>query len=209
MNIFNRFIQTKKGIAAIEFALIAPLFCILLTGVVEVSNFVYADIKAKNAAGTMVNLLNQQEQLTSPDIEQLTKIVPKILSPIALTNTDYRVIITSMQQDKPGLDPNNPSQMLVNFPYVFWQEAYGEPSIISPKYTYIKGGDEKANAIAKDAVEGFEFKDSDQIIYVEIGIKYNPLLTGGYAPQSLSVIKHAFFGRPRKGAYALRPDELE
>jgi Flp pilus assembly pilin Flp len=206
MNIFKSFKKSCEGVAAIEFALVAPLLCILLLGTIEVSNFVYADIKTRSALTTLTSIFDQQEQLISSDIKTITEIVPKILEPITITAAEYVVIITSIQQNKPEEANGVPK---VNFPYVFWQETHGNASLLTSDFTYNKGAGDEANRVSATALRDFTFSDGDQIIFVEIAMKYNPLTTGGYAPKTLSLLSHKFFSRPRKGSYAMRPDELE
>jgi hypothetical protein len=94
-------------------------------------------------------------------------------------------------------------------PYVFWQEKLGNSSLVSSMLSYKPKASNKENIIPKGSLRGFKFTDGDQIILVEIGMQYKPLITSAFAPEFNTRLEYFTFARPRKGAFAFRPDELD
>lgn len=204
MNIFKRFLNNHKAVAAIEFALIAPFLCIMLVGTMEASHYVYARQKVENVTSNISLIMAKQSRLTVEDIELLVKTVPTMMRPIATGANDYGIAITSIQRDKPGLDSYEQ-------PYIFWKINGGEASLVpkEPKLIYEKRGSKKDNKVDQGILRGYEFQEGDQVIHINIGVKYYPIITSGYLNTSNTIMEYSMFTRPRKGAFQFRPDDIE
>ena len=63
--------NNKDGVAAIEFALIAPIMIALYLGLAEVSLLISADRNVSHAASVTGDLATQEENLTTSDIEDI------------------------------------------------------------------------------------------------------------------------------------------
>jgi Flp pilus assembly protein TadG len=92
-----RFTKTRSGVAAVEFALIAPLMFLLLLGTFEVSQAIAAKRKAVLAASTVANIVTQYTTIsasqTMPDILNASVAV---LTPFSAANAVVTVSCISI-----------------------------------------------------------------------------------------------------------------
>lgn len=77
-------LRDNKGVAAVEFALIAPLLIILFMGTVETSYAVSIDRKISRTASAIADLITQSAELKENDVKQIMTIAPKIMAPYEL-----------------------------------------------------------------------------------------------------------------------------
>jgi Flp pilus assembly protein TadG len=79
---FRHFIKDTKGVAAVEFALTAPIMIVLLFGVSEMSDFVTAQRKVSAAAHTAADLISQETDLTSAELSELFQASRLVMDPL-------------------------------------------------------------------------------------------------------------------------------
>lgn len=77
----RRFGRCARGIAAIEFAFIAPVMLLMLLGTVEVTRAIAIDRRLSVVTATVADLVSREEQLTVPDITAIYDIVAQVMSP--------------------------------------------------------------------------------------------------------------------------------
>jgi Flp pilus assembly protein TadG len=77
----RRFNQDRRGVSAIEFALLAPLMLMLYIGCVEISEGVAADRKVTLTAGALANLASQVTSISSTDKDNILQASIAIMSP--------------------------------------------------------------------------------------------------------------------------------
>ena len=65
MNIWTRFRKDRRGVAAVEFALIAPAMVLLYCGLVELCQAVIAERKANHVASAIGDLVTQAETVST------------------------------------------------------------------------------------------------------------------------------------------------
>ena len=70
----SRMLANRDGIAAIEFALIAPIMIALYVGLAEISLLVTADRNVSHAASVTGDLATQIEVLDTDEVENLSLI---------------------------------------------------------------------------------------------------------------------------------------
>ena len=71
----------KSGVAAIEFALLAPLFLIMLLGVVEVSRAVSMNRKFSSVTATIADIVAREKTITAADVTAMYSVVSHIMKP--------------------------------------------------------------------------------------------------------------------------------
>lgn len=89
----RRLWRDRRGVAAVEFALLAPLMVTLFLGVVEASNLVAASGRVNWAAASIADLLGQtgrDETVTATDLQGYARAVQEILRPLPI---DGRVTV--------------------------------------------------------------------------------------------------------------------
>jgi Flp pilus assembly protein TadG len=99
---WKTFASDKRGLAAVEFALIAPFMIALFFGLVEVCNALDAHQKMTSVASTAADLTGQAEQVSQADLADIFSASSAIMAPFS-TN-DVTIVITSItgtgQRDK-------------------------------------------------------------------------------------------------------------
>lgn len=90
----RRFPGDAKGLAAVEFALIAPIMLVLFFGLVEVCNALNAHQKVTNVASTAADLVGQAKSLTASDMADVFAASGAIMTPFS--SGDLSIVITSI-----------------------------------------------------------------------------------------------------------------
>jgi len=85
----QRFRRDRRGIAAIEFALVVPLMLVMYLGTIEISAAVSINRKVSRIASTVADLVTQQTEVTKSDLKGIMEIGEALLFPY---NSDSPVI---------------------------------------------------------------------------------------------------------------------
>ena len=101
----------RRGVAAIEFALIAPVAILLYCGFAEITMAMMAERRAAHTAAVVADLVSQAPSVTAGDVTDIFKIGNAILSPFPAAPLKLRV--TSVQADAQGV------------PQVQWSQSNG------------------------------------------------------------------------------------
>jgi Flp pilus assembly protein TadG len=81
-----RFGRDKRGVSAVEFALLAPLMIGLYLGCVEISDGVAADRKVTLVAAALANLSAQTSAISSTGMTNILDASSAIISPFSTSN---------------------------------------------------------------------------------------------------------------------------
>lgn len=119
MNMRN-YLGEQKGVAAVEFALIVPILFILFLGVIEVSNLLIADAKARTATSSISDLITQDTDgvITSDELKVIAFASKQIMAPLQLTN-QFTIYATDYSLTASGA---------TIVPNVRWRRAFTPPS---------------------------------------------------------------------------------
>ncbi len=79
--LLSRFARDRRGVSALEFALLAPLMLALYIGCVEISDGVAADRKVTLTAGALANLTAQSQTLVTADMTNIMNASTAIMQP--------------------------------------------------------------------------------------------------------------------------------
>ena len=96
----RRIAQDKRGVSAVEFALIAPLLVGLYLGCVEISDGVSADRKVTLVASTVANLVAQSTTIASSDMSNILDASSAIIAPYSSANLKITVSCISIDASK-------------------------------------------------------------------------------------------------------------
>jgi Flp pilus assembly pilin Flp len=77
--LIRRFASATRGLAAVEFALIAPIMIVLFFGVVEGSGVLSASRKTLLAANTLADLVAQETEVTKANLDDLFTGMEKVI----------------------------------------------------------------------------------------------------------------------------------
>lgn len=91
----RKFAGNRRGVAAIEFALIAPLLLAMYFVTMEIAPAIDANKKVGRAASMIADLVTQQQSISSSEVEAIMAIGEATLRPYSRTN--LKVIITAIE----------------------------------------------------------------------------------------------------------------
>ena len=101
MAIWGRFGRDRKGAAAVEFAILAPVMITLYFGLVETCEAVLASRKADHVASAVGDLVAQSSgTLSSSDLNEIYSIGNTIMAPFVTSTLSMR--ITSLSPNSSG-----------------------------------------------------------------------------------------------------------
>lgn len=90
----------KRGVAAIEFGFIAPFMIALWLGSLELSQAVSADRKVSHASSALADLVTQQTNLTSDEMENIMDATFAIMAPFNTDNLTIEIAGVEIDEDK-------------------------------------------------------------------------------------------------------------
>lgn len=173
----RHYLQAKDGLAAIEFAFLAPVLIILFFGTVEVCNALICRQKVTTVAASASDLVAQDSSITTSQLQDVFGALNSIIYPFPTSTS--KVTITSIKAD-----PNHAGQYVVD-----WSKASNGSahtvgaSITVPAGLVTTGG---------------------SVILSEVTYTYTPLATHFFTgPFSMT---DSFYSRPRKSAFVTCPD---
>ncbi len=122
-----RILRDKKGVAAVEFAYIAPLMVALYLGIVEMSLALSADRRVTMVTSSVADLISQNETVTENDLDAIFDIAESLLNPLnqnVFETSSLKIKVTSVVQQN-----NNTT--------VAWSYTYGgaTPDVPGDDYT--------------------------------------------------------------------------
>lgn len=96
MQHFRRFARAKKGSAALEFAIIAPMMIFLLFGSVDLLDVLSANKRVQNAASSIADVTARDTSVTLDEINGLWAALDVLMFPDEGTNVNMRVSSVSI-----------------------------------------------------------------------------------------------------------------
>ncbi len=94
LSVFNRliraFARARDGIAAVEFALIAPMVMVLI-GSVEIINLVQADRRLENVAASVADVISRDNSIDNTEMNGILGAIEPLMFPDDGTNVDVRI----------------------------------------------------------------------------------------------------------------------
>ncbi|MEJ2624660.1 MAG: pilus assembly protein [Pseudolabrys sp.] len=96
----KRFAGDRRGVSAVEFALVAPVMIALYLGMVEVSDGIAADRKVSLAASTLANLAAQYTTISTGDMDNILDASSAIIVPYSASNLSMTVTCLNIDSNK-------------------------------------------------------------------------------------------------------------
>jgi hypothetical protein len=116
----RRLFSDRRGIAATEFALIAPALIFLVMGVLEMSMRFRAAEEATRYVHQVADLVSREDELTTEELGRIYGAAVYMMKPLETTdNLDIDVASIGFE---PGEEEDDPPE-----PAVFWRRVGGEP----------------------------------------------------------------------------------
>lgn len=96
----HSFLADRKGLAAVEFALIAPVMVMMFFGAVELASGVDCNSRVAHVASTVSDLVAQAPTVSTTDTTNIFNAANTILFPYAAANA--RIVVSSLVADSTG-----------------------------------------------------------------------------------------------------------
>lgn len=99
-SLLARLAACRRGIAAVEFALVLPILLLLLLGTTELTRALTYDRKVTQVASTVADLAAQASTLSSGEVSDIFKASEAIMQPYP--SADLGIVISSVVFDNDG-----------------------------------------------------------------------------------------------------------
>lgn len=179
----RKFRSDRRGLAAVEFALVLSLLTTLVIGVLEVGMKLLAAQKAENLAATTADVVAQSETATLAGLDQIMDATDDVMAPFDF-GADGRVIITSIYRAPDTLNAT-----------INWQHSGGGSLTATSKI----GSVGQQPNLPTD----FVLNERENIIIAEVYYHYEPLLPG-LMFEDATLYRRAMF-KPRLGTLTNPP----
>ncbi|HEX7791566.1 MAG TPA: TadE/TadG family type IV pilus assembly protein [Afipia sp.] len=173
-----RFVRDSRGLAAVEFAFIAPLMLALTFGTIEISSGFGIDRKVTLTARTLSDLVSQGTKVTAVDISNFFKMGSAIMTP-------YPVNATTMTQRISAVNIDAGKVARIAWSY----NGTGTSSSVTVTSGYA------ANLIIS-TIPAALLVPNTQLIWSEVTYTYTPV--AGYFIRAAIPLSAQFFTRPRQ-----------
>lgn len=100
LNLFRRFRKNRDGLAALEFALIAPVMIAMFYGAIELSSAVDCNARVSRVASTTADLVAQATAVSATDITNIFNCATAVLYPYPGGNA--KIVISSLVDNGTG-----------------------------------------------------------------------------------------------------------
>jgi Flp pilus assembly protein TadG len=169
---FSCFARDRRGVSAVEFALVAPLLIALYLGCVEISDGVSADRKVTLTAAALANLAAQVTTITTADMTNILDASSAIIAPYSTGNLAITVSCLKIDDNKNAT--------------VKWSATRnGVARAVGSPYTFDN------SALALDVAKS-------QLILAEVTYAYKPIF--GYTITGTLTLSDHMFMSPRISA---------
>lgn len=172
---FRRFIRDRRGVAAVEFSVLASALTLALLGGTELSRYTLMHQKMDRVSASVSNWVAQSSTMTTTDFDNMWGAAKQVAKPFALDGSNGKVIISFIVAET---DSNY---------RITWQRS-GAGTISEVSLLGIEGGLATMPA-------GVTMKQGDTIVAVEVYALYQafvfPELIG------TSIVYHRSFDQPR------------
>jgi len=174
--LLKRLRKNEEGSILTELALSMPLYIGMLTGVVEVGNYLLLNLKVQHTVVTIADLVTRDEEINEAVISDIFKVIPQIMSPYIIGENSV-AIITSVSQTEDEAAT------------VFWQRSGGGTLLETSEF-----GAEGEPASLPGVIT---MRDNETVLATEVYFRYEPLVFSFLPEQT---IRRVSYFRPRIGA---------
>jgi len=151
---WRAFKENRKGVAAVEFALVVPILLTLYIGTLELSMGLTVNKRIARVASTVADLVTQQEDVDKATLHGIMGVAESVMYPYTTTKPQITIVAVDVDED---------------------HDKWG-------KVVWSRGMDNKGNFTSGRTV-GSDIRvpnrlrfDDSFLIYVTAGIKYKPVV---------------------------------
>jgi Flp pilus assembly protein TadG len=167
---WSALLRDRRGVSAVEFALILPTLLVLYLGVVETGNAITIYRRMSTVAATSADLTAQVKTVTDTDLKDITSAATAIMTPYP--TTPLKIMVSSVVADS-----NNKGKVTWSY------STKGAGRAVNSAYPVPAGLTEPGSSV----------------VVAEITYAFSPLvdLKTFFSPGSFEM-KRTFYARPRR-----------
>jgi Flp pilus assembly protein TadG len=171
--LMRRLLGDNSGVAAIEFAFIAPLMFFMLVGTVEMSQAITVDRRVTVVASTVADLVAREKQLSKAQFDVVMEIITVLMAPYDAAPLKITLLAVAA---KVGATPTDPNR-------VCWSEIYhGGVGIYRDNQDYV---------LPAGLVD-----PGGSVIVAEVSYTYTPLIFSSFIKTAFP-LTDKFYLKPR------------
>jgi Flp pilus assembly protein TadG len=178
----QRLIGDRRGVAAIEFALVVPLLLSMYFVTMEVSQAIEANKKVSRVGSMVADLVTQQQTITKSELDAIMTIGDSLLQPY--NRSKPTIVITAIQ-----ITTDNPPKVLVYWSRKLLNGTAGPDAV--------KGTATTVPAALKTA--------GSFLVRVQSDLEYKPVIAWAAADKPALGLAAAFDNISMGETYFLRP----
>ena len=167
-----RFLRSKTGFSAIEFALMAPVLCVLLLGTIVVSNALVCRQKLLSEASSVADLVSQASSVSNSDLQDIFQSGNTIMYPFSASQGT--IVVSSIVNNA-----------VSNANTVAWSQAYNGGTALTVNSTV---------TVPQGVISA-----GGSAIFVQVTYKYTSPIAGFFI-NSIGM-SDSFYSRPRQSAW--------
>jgi Flp pilus assembly protein TadG len=171
-------LRDRRGVSAVEFALIAPMLIVLYLGIAETGNLITVYRRMSAVASTAADLTAQTKTVSTADLQDVVSAAGAIMTPFP--TDELKIVLSSVVADQ-----NNNGK-------VAWSYATkGSPRAKNSAYSVPNGLTEEGTSV----------------IVAEITYAFKPLvdLKAFFSPGAFDMTR-TFYARPRRSLAVAKTD---
>ena len=97
----RRFGDDRRGVSAVEFAMIAPIMILFYFGMAEICQGFMAKKRVEHVASAIADLVAQTDDVTTAELNDIYTVAAQVMKPFATTSLKQR--ITSVTRNSSGV----------------------------------------------------------------------------------------------------------
>jgi len=159
-----RFGRREDGVAAIEFAFIAPLLVVFLLGTTTATQSLWAHGKVAQAGSVIGDLVTQETDLDDATLLTIMKAAPILIEPFPVGNMTIKITAGIACHEDPD-DTEGKTPII----FVVWSNGWKKRGLTN------RG--QRPGAMMRDAPENLSIQDGDYIVKTEVKYTYSPSIS--------------------------------
>ena len=178
--LLSRFRRQDDGVAAIEFALVAPLLVMFLLGTTAATQSLWAHGKVAQTSSVIGDLVSQETDIDATVFRNIMKAAPVLMEPFPVGNLAITVTAGIACHE----DGNGDSENAIPKIFTIWSAKWN-------------GGDQFVQGYAskekmKDAPTAISIENGDYIVQTRAAYTYTPTITrqAGYTLDMEEIAYH-------------------
>ncbi|MDX9998020.1 MAG: TadE/TadG family type IV pilus assembly protein [Phenylobacterium sp.] len=169
----RHFLRDRRGVAAVEFALIAPLMIALYFGLAELTMALMAEQRSNHLAAMAADLVAQDPQTTKDSLDDVMSTGRAVMAPFPAGAGDLKIRITGVVADEDGTATVTWSRATAGFA----TRSVGSSLEDSPENLLV---------------------ENEGLVLAEVEYTHTPVI--GYVIDQKMTFKDRWFARPRQSA---------